>query len=216
MTTIQQFDASVNLLKAILWQYDGAERLQSLLRSKQDWYDENQRDFWNAWYDNVFNPQTANDFGCGVWGHILGVPLSIGQPGTGARPVWGFGNFNRNFGRGNFGRLSSGVSALTTEQKRLLLRLRYYQLISDGSVPYINFTLREVFGAGQGYVLDNLDMTITYVFPTQLPTAVRTMIEQNDLLPRPAGVGISTLVLSRKTFGFGPFNKNFNKGTFGA
>lgn len=214
MTTIQQFDASVDLLKAILWQYDGAERLQSLLRAKRDWYDENQRDFWNAWYDNVFNLQTANDFGCSVWGLILGVPLSIGQPGTGDRPVWGFGAFNRNFNNGNFGRDSAGVAGLTLAQKRLVLRLRYYQLVSDGSAPFSNKALRDVFGVG--YVLDGHDMTCTYVFPNALSSQVRLVLEQFDLLPRPAGVKVNILIDPTNVFGFDPFYQNFNNGGFGA
>lgn len=214
MTTIQQFDASVDLLKAILWQYDGAERLQSLLQSKQNWYNENQRDFWNAWYDDVFNLQTANDFGCSVWGIILGVPLSIGQSGTGDRPVWGFGAFNRNFNNGNFGRDSAGVAGLTLEQKRLVLRLRYYQLVSDGSAPFSNKALRDVFGVG--YVLDPGDMTCTYVFPNALSSQVRLVLEQFDLLPRPAGVKVNILIDPTNVFGFDPFYQNFNNGGFGA
>ena len=214
MSRVQDFDFSVDLLRAILWQYDGAPGLQTILTEKDAWYEVNQTQFWTDWSRDVFNLQTANDFGLTVWGLILGLQLSIALPGTGDRPAWGFGVHNQNFGRGNFGRRSDGVSALTVEQKRQLLRLRYFQLISDGSIPFINFTLREVFGAGNGYVLDGEDMTITYVFPLPLPSAVRIMIERNDLLPRPAGVGINTVILARETFGFGVFYRNFNNGTF--
>lgn len=214
MATVQQFDFSVDLLRAILWQYDGASGLQSILRSKSAWYDENQRDFWINWERDVFDLTTANDFGCAVWALILGVPLSIGQPGSGDRPVWGFGPDNLNFGNGNFGRASDGVAALTLEQKRLVLRLRYFQLISDGSVPHTNFVLQQVFG--QGYIVDNLDMTATYVFETELSSDVRMVLDELDLLPRPAGVDINIIYLSNPVWGFGPNNENFNNGPFGA
>lgn len=214
MATVQQFDFSVDLLRAILWQYDSAPGLQSLLAQKSAWYDENQRDFWVNWEHDVFDLTTANDFGCAVWGLILELPLSIGQPGTGSRPNWGFGPNNLNFGNGSFGRLSAGVSSLTLEQKRIVLRLRYFQLISDGSVPYANFVLQQVFG--QGYVVDNHDMSATYVFQTELDIVLRTVLEQFDLLPRPAGVGINTVILTDPVFGFGVYNQNFENGQFGA
>lgn len=211
---IQEFDFSVDLLQAILWQYNDATKLQSLLRQKSDWYVENQTAFWTDWVNNVFNLKTANDFGCAVWGVILGIPLSLSQPGSGNRPVWGFGPNNLNFGNGNFGRESSGVAGLTLEQKRLVLRLRYFQLITDGTVPHINFILRDVFG--QGYVVDNHDMTMTYVFQTEPSAQVRAVLAQFDLLPRPAGVGTNIVILTDPVWGFGVENQNFENGPFGA
>lgn len=213
MSRVQQFDFSVDLLRAILWQYDRAGALQLLLRQKAEWYETEHSEFWRSWYDDVFNLQTANEFGLGVWGVILGIPLSIGQPGTGDRPVWGFGVHNRPFNRGGFGRGSDGVAGLTLEQKRLVLRLRYYQIVSDGSIPFANYTLREVFG--YGYALDGLNMTMTYVFPAELSSAVRLVLEEFDLLPRPAGVKVNILVAPGKEWGFGPFVQNFNNGPFG-
>lgn len=211
---VQQFDFSVDLLRAILWQYEDAAGMQSLLRAKLTWYDENQRDFWENWRRDVFDLTTADDFGCAVWGVILGLPLSIGQPGTGDRPNFGFGANNLNFENGSFGRLSDGVAGLTLEQKRLVLRLRYFQLVSDGSVPFTNYTLQKVFG--QGYVIDNNDMTVTYVFQTELSAALRTVLTQFDLLPRPAGVGINTIILTDPVFGFGPDHENYENGPFAA
>lgn len=213
-TRIQAVDFSVDLLQAILWQYNDAARLQSLLVQKQAWYDEAQTTFWTDWTRDVFNLLTANDFGLSVWGVILGIPISIGLPGTGARPVWGFGIHNQNFEHGNFGRDSAGVAGLTIEQKRTILRLRYFQLISDGTAPHTNFILREVFGGG--YVLDPEDMTCTYVFPVAIPANVLTVIQDLDLLPRPAGVDINILVDPGLVFGFDPYYQNFENGGFGA
>lgn len=213
MDTVQRFDFSVDLLRALLWQYDDAEGMQTLLRLKSEWYEVNQRDFWENWHRDVFDLTTANDFGCAVWGVILNIPLSIGQPGTGDRPNWGFGPDNLPFELGTFGRSSDGVAGLTLEQKRLILRLRYFQIVSDGSVPFANFALRAVFG--QGYVVDNLDMTATYVFQTALPEIVRTLLEDFDLLPRPAGVAINIVYLTDPVWGFGPENQNFENAPFG-
>lgn len=213
MSTIQEFDFSVNLLRAILWQYNDAARLQSILQQKSDWYETNQEEFWTDWYRDVFNLQTANDFGLSVWGIILGIPLSVGLPSSGTRPVWGFGAFNQNFFKYNFGRDSSGVAGLTTEQKRLVLRLRYYQLVTDASVPNVNFILNQIFGMGK--VLDPLDMTASYVFPVALDSDVLFVLQNYDLLPRPAGVQLNILIDPSEAFGFDPYYQNFNNGTFG-
>lgn len=211
---IQPFDFSVDLLRAILWQYNDAARLQSLLQSKASWYAEEQEGFWTDWLRDVFDLTTANDFGLSVWGIILGVPLSYGIPSSGPRPVFGFGQYNLNFNNGNFGRDASGVAGLTIDQKRLVLRLRYFQLTSDGTVPHINFVLREVFGSG--YVVDRQDMTASYIFPAALPSPVVTILREFDLLPRPAGVGINIQIDPANVFGFDPFYQNFNNGGFGA
>lgn len=211
---VQTFNFSVDLLRAILWQYNDAERLQSLLSQKSLWYEEQNAGFWQDWERDVFNMLTANDFGLAVWGIILNTPLSFGIPGSGARPVWGFGEFNQNFNNGNFGRDASGIAGLTIEQKRMVLRLRWYQIITDGTVPHINFVLQDVFG--QGRVLDVGNMTATYVFNAAFPSAVQTLLEQFDLLPRPAGVKIDILVDPTNVFGFDPYYLNFNNGGFGA
>lgn len=211
---VQEFDFSVDLLRALLWQYEEASGLQSLLSSKSAWYIENETEFWTNWRRDVFDLTTANDFGCAVWGIILGIPLSIGQPGSGPRPVFGFGVHNLNFENGNFGRDSAGVASLTLDQKRLVLRLRYYQLVSDGSVPHTNYVLQQVFGGG--YVLDGLNMTATYIFPQALSSQVIAVLEKFDLLPRPAGVGINVLINPDEVFGFAPIYLNFENGQFGA
>ena len=71
MATIQEFDFSVDLLRALLWQYEDATGLQALLRQKSEWYTVNQTAFWSNWERDVFDLTTANDFGCAVWGIIL-------------------------------------------------------------------------------------------------------------------------------------------------
>ncbi|MEG7685973.1 DUF2612 domain-containing protein, partial [Listeria monocytogenes] len=72
------------------------------------------------------------------------------------------------------------------------LRLRYYQLVSRGTVPEINAFLKLMFGdQGLVYTIDNHDMTFVTYFFTFIPDAQTKFILYNyDLLPRPAGVGV--------------------------
>src|SRR4051812_32389498 len=100
---VQQFDFSVDLLRAILWQYTGATNLQALLAEKSDWYFANQQRFWTDWFNDVFDLATANDFGLAVWSIILGQPTYIASgPAPADYPAWGFGAYHKNFGNGNF------------------------------------------------------------------------------------------------------------------
>lgn len=215
MSRIQQFDFSVDLLQALLWQYNDAAKLQAILTAKQAWYDENQRDFWASWYHDVFNLQTANDFGLAVWAAILNLPLVITPAGSGDREVFGFGDHNTNFENGGFGRDEGGSTGLTREQSRLTLRLRYFQLVTNASVTDINDFLAYVFAdLGSVYVLDNLDMTATYIFRFQPTAQLLLVLETFDLLPRPAGVKIQVLVNPGDSFGFDPYYSNFENSNF--
>lgn len=216
MSRIQAFDFSVDLLIALLWQYNSAEKLQALLESKQEWYDENQEAFWTNWLTDVFDLRTANEFGLSVWAIILEIPLSVILPPSNPdKPTWGFGQYRKNFGNGNFSSSSSTDVSLTMAQKRLVLQLRYFQLVSRGTVPEINTFLKELFkDQGLVYVLDGLNMNADYVFTFAPNSQLNFVLNQFDLLPRPAAVGVEVVVTSENSFGFGEFRLNFNNGQF--
>jgi hypothetical protein len=357
-TQIEDFDFSVDLLQNLLWRNDEAATLQALMQAKQDWYAKNHQQFWDDWCTNVFNLDTANEFGLSVWAQILGVPLSLivapnqgpqfgfdfpqlltdradangtwthtgtvtvtagqadpnagtkavlvdftgngggakvglvpiiagipagrvtlsfkaklisGTQGTLASDVGGItlgnwpalntstwttvtltttlasaqttfnivsstsstckvaifnpqlkandavSNGRTNFNNGNFGVSQAGVG-LTLDQKRILLKLKYYKLISRCTVPEINERLNAILKPyGSVYVLDSNNMRyITYVFGFQPNSALQFVLENFDVLPRPAAVGVRFIISTRPAFGFGPFNQNFNNGTFWA
>ena len=225
---IQTFDYSVDLLQAILWQYNDAINLQSLLTQKQDWYNLNQRDFWNDWYTNVFNLLTANFFGLSVWSKILNLPLFVPvNPEDPGKPIWGFNEYTvfptlintyQNFENGNFSTRGE-VVVLTLEEQRFILRLRYFQLANRGDIPDINSFLQYLFATtpgmtGTSWALDGLDMTMTYIFTVPISEALASVLIQYDLLPRPAGVGLKYIVLTGTIFGFGMFYQNYENGNF--
>lgn len=216
MSTIQEFDYSVDLLKCILWQYNDAERLQSLLEQKQAWYNANQTEFWTNWYNDVFNLQTANDFGLSVWSIILDIPIVVGVPPSDlSKPTWGFTSTHSNFTNGNFAQTGSGVQTLTTEQARTVLRMRYFQLTSRGTVPEINKFLSVLFkDQGVAYVVDGYDMTLFYVFRFALSSELQFVLESYDIFPRPAGVGAHYIVVEDIPFGFDIHNENYDNGNF--
>ena len=191
MSTIQHIDANVNLLRAILWQYEGADNLRRIVEAEQAWFDGAQVDFWESWIRDVFDFNTANYFGLAVWSRILDIDLGVDVDASAAEPAFGFGQYNENFENGNFSRLNSGTISLTTDQKRLVIRLRYAQLTTRPTLPNINRILSTVFSdfGGNAYVTDNQDMTIDYQFNFLIPSSLRLVLEKYDLLLRPSTVG---------------------------
>lgn len=209
---IQTFDFSVDLLKVILWHYNDAEKLQALLQQKQDWYTTNQTEFWQNWYKDVFDLRTANDFGLSVWAIILEMPIvAQSGPSENDSPAFGFEEYYQNFENGNFFATSSSSISLTTQQKRMILQLRYFQLVSNGTVPEINQFLHTLFG--DAFVLDTYDMNYAiYVFNDDVSSEIKFIIENFDLLPRPAGVGTAIIYRREDLFGFEENYQNFENG----
>jgi len=195
MSRIQSFDFSIDLLRVILWQYDKADRLVGLLNNKQIAMDENQRDFWQDWYDNVFNLDTANEFGLAVWAIIMNVPLLINAPIVNPDKVgWGFGEFRENFNNGNFNESASGAQFLTIEQRRIVLKMRYRYLTIRPTIPNINQTLINAFGdLGTVFVTDNQDMTMEYTMQFSIPSWIQFVFEELTVFPTPSTVS-ATLV----------------------
>lgn len=199
---IQTFDYSADLMRALLWRNNAAPNITALIQHKQDFYDANVDAFWNSWYTDVFDLRTANQFGLSVWSALLGLTITIEPSDHVANSSWGLGegdfplpqdHFRKNFANGttsfaNFS-ASAGAIVISVEDARILLRLRYYQLTTNGNVVATNAMIEDVFAAlGTGYLTDNNDMTIVYEFQFVVPGGLATLLDSYDLLPRPSGV----------------------------
>lgn len=214
---IQEFDFSVNVLEALLWQFNEADALITLLQKKQDWYDQNHKKFWEDWIRDVFDLRTANEFGLSVWSIILDLPLIVTlAPAPPTQPTFGFGGYNQNFTRGNFRLQNGGVQVLTPEQARIALRMRYFQMVSRGTIYEINKFMTYLFGRrGALKVVDGLNpMTIVYIFGFAPSSQLQFVLEKYDVLPRPAGVSATYEVVVTEAWGFGDPHENFDNGNF--
>ncbi|MGJ7055606.1 DUF2612 domain-containing protein [Morganella morganii] len=216
--TIQQLTFHSDLLRAILWQYEGADNLKALARFKSDWFERVTVSFWQNWYRDVFNIDTAGDFGLSVWSRILDVPLGIDIPPSEKEKIGiGFGRKKANF-RANFRRNADYTLSLTPEQKRLIIRMRYFNLTQSPTVTNINEFLKRFFWNEDSkvFVLDPLDMTyMYYVFNFNPDERLRVLLENFDLMPRPSGVGVKYRIVAKKAFGHGEYRKNLLKSNFG-
>ena len=224
MNDIQSFDFQVDVLRGLIWQYNNAQRLMGLLERKQTFYDEQHRDFWRDWIRDVFDIRTANDFGLSVWGKILNLPLAEQEfDSPDDYLAFTFSDVvgidatlpTSNFSNGNFA-TTTGLVSLNTEQKRLLLRLRYFELISTGTVPEINRFLNVLFDDSNllAYVRDNNNMTIDYVFGRLPNSEVLYVLQNFDALPRPSAVSTNLVIDVVKSWAFGTRRLNFNRGNF--
>lgn len=183
------YKCSIDLYRSIDWQRGSAEKLNELVRLKQEWYNLNYCNFWNDWVVDVFNLNTANEFGLSVWSVILDVPIfDDSERSPPDYPAIHFGSFRKNFDHGNFGKNASLVDSLTVEQKRIMLKLKAFIINMRGTTPEINRFLDSLFGDGKFYVIDNFDMTYTYIVNDYELSTYIYIIEDYDLLPRPACV----------------------------
>jgi Protein of unknown function (DUF2612). len=169
----------------VLSEYANSPIITALIDLFAQWLDPQSR--FDRFYSLVWDIDTAQGYGLDVWGRILGVGRVLQVPvgeylgfeqDAQAKP-FGFGIFYSG------SRLTNNV-ALTDEAYRTLLLAKAALNITNASVPAINTILLNLFG--QGYVRDNRDMTITYVFSETLTPVETAIVFQSGVLPKPCGV----------------------------
>ena len=148
-----------DLSKVILWQYDDAEKFKALVAGEQAFMDKAVTKFWEDFNVNILNLSTCNTFGLELWGKLLGV----------ARPTY------------------NGVE-YTDEQYRLVLRARIYLLTFDGSICALNKFFKMLFPEYPVIITDNYDMTVTIGFVQEPTDDIKTILRDENFLPRPSGV----------------------------
>ena len=79
----------------------------------------------------------------------------------------------------------------------------------------INTKMTELFGFRAVYVLDNLDMSYTYIISDPELMSFISVIQDYDLLPRPNCVSVDVVIGSNPTpYLFGSSRDNFGNGNF--
>lgn len=203
--------SNIDVTKSLIWQYNEAENLQALIEKKQEWIELNHNQFWSDWYRDIFDLRTANDFGLSVWAIILGVDFGV-KTSDGSKAVFGFDPYGANFFDGTFSAVA-GTTQLSTEDRRLILQLRYFKLTSRCTIPEINYALKSVLG--DSWVLDPGNMKTSYIVFGGIPGAKKLYILQNfDVIPRSSAVGYDYRFNVNNAFGFSPFGMNFHQAVF--
>jgi hypothetical protein len=202
---------NIDLTQVILWQYSNNPQMVGLINNKQAWFNTNVNQFWNDWYRDVYNLETANDFGLGIWAIIMGMRFSA--PVIIPNAFFGFNSNATNFQAGFY---PSFKVNLTTEQKRLILQLRVAYLTSNSTIDNIAAEIRRLIP--DMLILDGLNMTIVLTYPVPIPSLVAPILNTffKDIIPIPAGVKVIQRINYSAWFGFGGSGgQNFNNGGFG-
>lgn len=217
-----------NLEKTIISQYANSPTLTQLIENMNGYIDP--RADLIQFYNTVWNVDTAIGFGLDIWGRIVGVNRVIPIPGT--EGSFGFENSDtppdwENFGSvgqpgvgGPFyaGQTSTGGFTLNDSAFRTLILTKALANIVATTAPALNQLIRNLFpGRGRAYTLDLGGMAMRYVFEFSLTTVEYAILRFSGVLPHPAGVLVSILVIPGGDFGFkeaGPLVKPFDFGVF--
>lgn len=209
-----------NYLDTVLSQYANSPSLMSLIDSFNSAVDPSPN--IDAFYDNVWNIQTAQGYGLQVWGRIVGVSNVLAIPG--GAPFFGFEEAGTAsaapFGQGAFysGSQATQNYTLSDDAFRALILIKALANISQSNIPTYNTILTQLFlGRGNAYVMDNGNMQMTLVCNFPLQSFEVAILTQSGAFSPPTGVLANIMVVSAQTFGFaeaGPSSCGFNQGTF--
>jgi len=178
-----------------------------------------------AFYDYVWNVDTAVGFGLDIWGRIVGVSRLLKIPGN--LETFGFANASIppdwqpwNQGVWHTGNEVSQSYLLPDDVYRTLILTKALSNIVATTAQAINQLLRNLFpGRGRCYVVDLGGMAMQFTFEFPITPAEYAILTQSGALPHPAGVAYSVVVIpvAAKLFGFseaGSASQPFDFGVF--
>lgn len=205
--------------RTIISQYGASLTIQQIIENINECLDP--RANIQAFYDAVWNVDTAFGKGLDIWGKIVGVSRLLKIPTN--LNTFGFRNSSipddwRPFGQGTFytGNSTSQTYLLPDDAYRVLILTKALANIVRTTSPAINALLRNLFpGRGRCYVIDSGSMTMRFVFEFDLTLVEYAILTQSGVLPHPTGVRYSVTVIPGGQFGFAEQNAlPFNDGTF--
>jgi len=201
--------------QTIISQYANSPTITQLIASMETYFDPTNN--LEAFYNNVWDIDSAVGFGLDIWGRIIGVGRLLQLPYTGS--VFGFNTGDDSFAPFNQAPFTPGTGATQTfsmpdDPYRTLLLVKAFGNICRPTAPAINQMLNNLFeGRGRCYVQDYGGMAMAYVFEFTLTPVEYAILTQVGVPPRPAGVQVFiTQVDLANTFGFNgsglqPFNQ---------
>jgi hypothetical protein len=145
-----------------------------------------------AFYDVMWNVDTAQGEGLDNWGRIVGVPrfLEIIEE----QSFFGFDlspdpqDFTP-FNDAPFYSASNELAGYKVSDPvyRQMIKAKAYANIGQTNVWSLNRFLALMFSGRRAYVVDNADMSLTYKFEFALTSIELSIVTTTTLLPRPTG-----------------------------
>jgi len=183
--------ARFNVMDTVLSQYANSPIIMQLVQNFSAYFDQTQN--IDAFFDTIFNINTAQGYGLDVWGRIVGVNRVIAIQTSSAFGFQEAGASATGFEQGSFfsgGSVTSNF-ALSDDAFRILIFAKALSNISDGSIASCNQILLALFpNRGNCYVVDGLNMTMTYTFTFATSDVEQSFIQGSGILPKPTGVQV--------------------------
>lgn len=197
----------LDVSSTLLSQFANSTTLRRMIEDMNDAIDP--RADIQAFYDRVFNVNTAVGIGLDWWGRIVGVPRLLQIPASGQTLGFHNANIPPDWAPFNQGTWFSGANItnayrLPDDAYRLLILIKALANITATTAPALNKLLRNLFpGRGTVYVRDNGGMSMTFVFQFSLSAAEYAILTLSGVVPHPAGVGFNVIAVPDEVFGFG-------------
>jgi Protein of unknown function (DUF2612) len=190
--------------QTLISQYANSPNLVALVEDFGQYFDPTAN--LTAFFNTVWNIDTAIGFGLDTWGIILGVSRVIPIPGE--NEYFGFYTSDVPYdwqnwgGPGNTGaapffggQTNTGSYSLVDSAYRTLLLAKALANICETTPQALNALLLNLFpGQGVCYTVDNRDMTMSYVFDFPLSLIDYSILAYSGVMPHPAGVLINVIV----------------------
>ena len=191
----------IDVEQTIISQYGNSATITQLVRNMNGYVDP--RADFDAFFDFVWNVETARGFGLDIWGRIVDISRQLKiehvdwfgyQEGL----LFPFGEapFFTNLG-------STSTFTLADDAYRKLILTKALSNIASTTAPALNQILQNMFaGRGRCYVNDLGLMRMRYTFEFALEPYELAIMTQSRALPRPAGVGAILVTVEMPAFGF--------------
>ncbi|HHQ6627126.1 TPA: DUF2612 domain-containing protein [Serratia fonticola] len=190
-----------NYTDTILAQYADSPKLRSIIATFNDAMETG--GFLDAFYDVIWDIDTAGTYGLDVWGKIVVVSRLLKVTPT--EKYFGFDeatsipseiNDPQPFDQAPFytGVQETDTVRLSNDIYRKLIMLKATANITDCTIPSMNKMLMYMFGdSGKAYVRNDGGMVMSYVFEFELSPAELAIVQSSGALPSPAGVTVNII-----------------------
>lgn len=198
-------NSASDINKVVLWQYDKAYRLLSLIHFLKVMYGAAVGSFWDKWIINVLDIDTCTEFGASVWSGLLGIsrPYIVDKRDG--------DHYQRPIDLKTFRKYIKACFSLFSMNFTLNELLNASEATSEGYLKIL-FSVDSMKDSNGdkpcGVVIkDNHDMSITYekheTYFDKMDYDQQELFNQlgNEILPFPAGIR-NNINVERDVFGF--------------
>lgn len=195
----------IDFEKTIISQYGNSPTILQLVQNMNAYLDP--RADFDAFFDYVWNVDTAQGFGLDIWGRIVNIRRELQIPNA---PVYfGFKDALPSSYPFDEAPFYDGTPPATQTYRladdayRKLILTKALANIASSNAPSLNQLLQNMFAdRGRCYVNDMGGMQFRYTFEFDLTLQEYAIVTQSGVLPRPAGVNAILFQSALPLFGF--------------